>query len=97
MIYKLVAIYDSKAKAYQLLNQYRTNAEAVRAFSTLCNDSSSQYFKYAEDFSLFEMGTYDDNTGTITQHVPSLIITAISCSNEHNQFYAASNMSKDVA
>jgi len=41
---------------------FTTAGLATRAFEESCNDPQHQFNRHAEDFTLFELGTYDDNT-----------------------------------
>ena len=65
---KLFAIYDSKAEAWNDPMTFRTTAEAIRSFEQVCNDKTTQFFLYPADYTLFELGGYDDETGTICPH-----------------------------
>lgn len=94
---KLYSVYDNKACIYQPINQYRTDDEAVRAFGVSCNDPNSNFFKFAEDFSMFYLGILDEDTGVIECHVPILVSTATAISRAHNEYYAARLMDKSVA
>ncbi len=67
MITKLFAIYDSKAMAYNNPIYYRTTGEALRAFATACQDPDSYLHKHPGDYTLFEIGSYDDSCAAITQ------------------------------
>lgn len=65
MIKKVYAIHDSAVGAYLPPFFMTSNGEALRAFAQSANDSSSQFNASAKDFTLFEIGTYDDLTGHI--------------------------------
>lgn len=60
---KVFAIRDSKVEAFNQPFFSATKGSAIRAVTTALSDSSSNYCKFAEDFSLFELGTFDDSTG----------------------------------
>lgn len=68
MILKIFTVYDSKAEAYLQPFYMQSKGAAVRAFADSCNDPQSQFFKHPEDFTLFELGEYDDSTAKITSH-----------------------------
>jgi len=68
MVNKVFAIYDSKAEAYMVPFFQPTKGQALRMFQDSCNDPKSQLNKHAADFTLFELGEYDDLTGTLTTH-----------------------------
>lgn len=61
MIRKIFSVYDSKVEAYLQPFFMSTKGEAIRAFSELSNDKSTQFGKYPEDHTLFELGTFDDS------------------------------------
>lgn len=65
---KIYSVFDSKAKAYNSPFYLRNSGEATRGFADVVNDGKSQISKYPEDYSLFELGEFDDETGLITQY-----------------------------
>jgi len=68
MLLKMFSIYDSKAKAYfppfLLVNQ----AMAIRVLGDCVNDVTHAFYRNPSDYSLFEIGVFDDSKGLI---VPS--------------------------
>jgi len=66
MIQKVFTIYDSKMEAYMQPFFMSQKGQAVRAFTDTVNDPTSQFNKHPEDFTLFEIGEYDDATGKFT-------------------------------
>jgi len=65
---KVYATYDSKAEAYLQPFFMRARGEAIRGWTTVCNDPKTQFFTNPEDFTLFELGEYDEFTGTLIPH-----------------------------
>lgn len=65
---KVLTVYDSKAEAYLPPFYMRTTAEAIRAFEATCNDTESNMSRYPEDYTLFEIGDWDDDKGNITMY-----------------------------
>jgi len=61
------AIWDNKAKNFTSPFFMRSRGEAIRAFTSTVNDGSSQIGKFPEDFQLFHVGFYDDNSGVRRQ------------------------------
>jgi len=57
---KVFAIYDSKAEAFLLPFMMKTKGEAIRAITAHVSDPQHNFYKYAEDFTLFELGTFND-------------------------------------
>lgn len=66
MILKVYSVYDSKAGVYAQPVFYRNDGEAIRAFSNAANLADHPFCANAEDFTLFEIGDYDDLNGLIT-------------------------------
>lgn len=66
MLHKLTTIYDSKSETYMRLHPVKTQGEALRFFTSECNNPQSQLNKWPEDFSLWIVADYDDATGIIT-------------------------------
>lgn len=71
---KLYALYDSKAEAYSGPISHRTKGEAIRTFSDECNNPESVLYKHPEDYTLFEVGTFSIENGTITPHQACIAI-----------------------
>lgn len=66
---KAYAVYDIKAKFFNKPMYLRNAAEALRAFEEEANNPQSQLNKFAADFTLFEIGEYDDETGILTHEL----------------------------
>lgn len=62
MILKVFTIYDSKSEAYLPPFMMKTPGEAERALKACVNDPEHNFCKYSADFTLFEIGTWDDST-----------------------------------
>lgn len=62
MLMKVFSIYDSKVEAYMKPFFDQTKGSAIRAVTEAVNDSSTTFSKYPADFTLFELGTYDDSS-----------------------------------
>ena len=60
------SIFDVKAQAY-LPPFILPNAEmAARTFGDCINSDNHQFAAHPEDYTLFRLGTFDDNTGAYT-------------------------------
>lgn len=66
MLHKIFTVYDSKIEAYLTPFFMQHRGAAIRAFTDLVNDPKSNINKYPSDFTLFEMGEYDDSSAQIT-------------------------------
>ena len=63
---KLYTVYDAISESYSPPMINRTRGEALRSFTDEVNNPNSQLFKHAEDYTLFEIGEWDNQTGRIT-------------------------------
>lgn len=59
---KVFSVFDSKVGAYMTPFFMRSTGEAIRAMLTTARDSSTQFSKYPSDYTLFEIGSYDDQS-----------------------------------
>lgn len=88
MKYVLVSVYDSKAAEYQLPRGFKRVEMAERSFGLACADEQNDFNKYASDYSLFEVGVYDDDTGIAESlNAPRLIITAPQAKAKYTRYY----------
>lgn len=62
---KIFTIYDQKAKAYLQPFYSNNNATAVRIISDLTNDPDHTFSKHPEDYTLQEIGSFDEETAEI--------------------------------
>lgn len=75
---KIYSIRDSKSEAYGLPFYQHTHGEAERSFAKLASDSQSTVNQFPEDFDLYYIGNYNDQTGTIAaldtpQHIQKAV------------------------
>lgn len=68
MQYKIYEIYDSGIERYLQPFYARAKGEAIRSIQELVNDPSHQFCKHAEHYTLFEVGEFDDETGSIQMY-----------------------------
>lgn len=59
----IVAIRDKQMNGYAAPMAVPTIGIAMRAFMQQCNDANTQLNKNPEDFELFHLADYDDETG----------------------------------
>jgi len=67
MIHKIYSVFDSKSESYTPPFYQHTEAMAIRTFADACNDKEHTFGMHPDDYTLFDLGTWDDSTGTITQ------------------------------
>lgn len=74
---KLLAfsVFDAAAGIYNPPIFAATKGLALRGFIEAVNDSNSSLSKHLADYTLFQIGEYDDNTGELTSTTP------LSCGN----------------
>lgn len=65
---KVYVIHDSKVGAFQQPFFARSPGEALRTWEVVANDGKSMISNHPGDFTLFETGIFDDETGRFTQH-----------------------------
>lgn len=63
---KVFSIRDSKAQIFNQPWFARTHGEAERNFEQLVRDEKSTIYQYPEDYDLYHIGEYDDETGLVT-------------------------------
>jgi len=81
---KMFSIRDTKAEIFNPPFFKHTHGEAERDFSTLVNDEKSMPSKYPEDYDLYYVGTYDDQTGKLSPvDTPEHLIKAIQVKKLH--------------
>lgn len=61
----MIAIHDAKSESFGRPLFVRAYGEAERSFRDVVNDGKSDYAKHPEDFTLFEVGSFDDATGVL--------------------------------
>lgn len=63
MILKIYSIWDQKGEIFNTPFYQRTHGEAERSFKQVVNDEKSNLCRYPEDYDLYYLGEYDDQTG----------------------------------
>ncbi|QXP08310.1 MAG: nonstructural protein [Arizlama microvirus] len=66
MVVNLYSIYDEKACFFQFPFPAKTRSEAVRMVTDALNTPDTLIAKHPEDFSLYELGTFNDADGVYT-------------------------------
>ena len=67
MITQIFSVFDSKTGAYLKPFHESTIPSCIRSFSEACRDPESTFSKYPEDFTLFHLGHFDDQSAIFTQ------------------------------
>lgn len=67
------AIFDRARMAYLGLMEKPNSRCAIRDFETITKDKNSQLNKTPEDFSLFKIGEFDEETGEFIQDTQKIM------------------------
>lgn len=75
---RVYSIRDSKGEIFAPPFLKKTHGEAERDFTTLTRDEKSMVYKYPEDFDLWYLGTFDDNSGKFNSlETPQHVLKAV--------------------
>lgn len=61
----IYTVFDSKVEAYLQPFFARTHGEAIRSFETAVSQPDHQFHRHAEDYALFYVGGFDDESGVL--------------------------------
>lgn len=68
---KVLSVYDSKVNTFEKPFFMRNRAEGIRSWMTAVNDDKTQFYAHPSDYSLMEIGEYDEETGTFSNAEPA--------------------------
>jgi len=74
MVLKIFCVFDQKAKAYLPPFCMTNEAVACRVFADCVNDQGHAFGRNPKDYTLFEMGEFDDGSGTLESHQVPLVV-----------------------
>ncbi len=77
MLYLVFSVHDSCSKIYDRPFVARSEGDAIRSFGDIAQDAEHPIGKHPEHFSLFRLGSYDDNTGKVDGDPPVHVVNAI--------------------
>lgn len=84
MVYSIFTIYDEKSESYSPPFFMATKGLAIRAFTETANGGETSIAKHPEDFTLYDLGDWDDQNGLFHQpDNPKPIIKAIETKEIH--------------
>ncbi len=64
--FMVYSVFDSKVGAFLLPFFSRNRATALRSFMSAVQDSSTDFHRYAGDYTLFEIGEWEPEKGVYT-------------------------------
>lgn len=79
MILNVYSVFDAKLAVFGKPWYGLNDAGAIREFSDAVNDGSNpnnQWHRHPEDFSLYHLGAFDDQTGELMSDKPKSLVTA---------------------
>ncbi len=79
MLHLVFTVHDSCSGVYDRPFIGRSEGDAIRSFGDIAMDAEHPIGKHPEHFSLFRLGTYDDNSGKLEPCAPIHVIGAIDC------------------
>ena len=83
-IITLYAVHDSKAQMYGRPFPSTNDQTATRGFIQVALDEEGEYYNNPNDYSLFRIGTYDEETTIIKSECPpEHLMTVQTALNEH--------------
>lgn len=86
MILRAYSIYDCKALQYHSPWFAVSDGSAVRSFSDMANDPQTTIGRHPRDYTLWLVGTYDDNNGLFTPISPLVhVVDAMACVQQQSE------------
>lgn len=61
MLFNVFAIYDTAVQTWRPPLYARSKGEILRSFVDAVNNPQTEFAKHPEDYTLFELGTWDDD------------------------------------
>lgn len=65
MNYSIYSVFDRKANVFARPFVSPNDAMAARSFLAARQDSTTEIHKFPEDFTLYRLGTFDDDAGVV--------------------------------
>lgn len=82
---KVFSIFDKAANIFNNPFFAPTEVHATRSFAIEVNRNEQSAIAFApQDFSLYRIGSFDDQTGNLIPETPALIIEAVKVRKENN-------------
>lgn len=70
MHYLLVSIKDRAIESFLPIGNCRAEGEAIRVFKDMIRDTNTPQHAHPDDFDIYIVGHFDDQTGLITPQTP---------------------------
>jgi len=73
---KLFSIYDGKIRSFMRPFLDAHTGSALRSFEQACKEPTSPFAQFPADFVLYEVGTFNEETGETTSYSPKIQLAA---------------------
>ena len=70
-------IYDVASGVYMRPFFSQADGQAIRGFKDIATDADHEIGKHPEDYTLFRIGSFNDNTGKMDGEAPEKLATAL--------------------
>ncbi len=84
MIYKMFSIFDSKTNCFSKPFYCLTIGEAERTFADAALDEASPFYRHPEDYFLYSVGEFHDDTTDLDSFPPLALGSAAELTNRVN-------------
>jgi len=71
------SIYDTASGTFMRPFFTTADGQALRSFKDISTDADHEIGKHPEDYTLYRLGIFNDNTGEFTPEVPEVLATAL--------------------
>ncbi len=71
MLQGYYSVLDKKAQRYYQPQLFRSDIEALRLFDNCVLDPDHQFGKNPEDYAIYKIATFDEETGVIEKQTPT--------------------------
>lgn len=74
---EIFSVYDSAAQAFMQPFFAVSKGSALRSLTDAVNDEKHEFSKHAGDYTLFLLGSFDDNSGEFSCAPPERVVTCL--------------------
>ena len=79
----IYSIFDKKSDVYSNPMFFKKDGEATRTFSDITNDPKTTLYNHPEDYSLYMIGYFNDNSGELIKNPPRHVMNATTVKSIH--------------
>lgn len=70
---RMYSIYDKKTQLFGFPQYCHNAAQACRMFTGVFLEPQNMMARFPEDYDIYDLGEFDDNSGTVTSDKPTFI------------------------